>query len=172
MAIQTQKDTGESYSITPAMDGGVYQTATIDCVVGGVGDEMQISYSSTSLNVTFAAGSEAVLCGAFFKVLSSEVITLAANSSIYLCANIDTSAANGSRGSFVQRTSSNMKHENINGGGTSRDLLLYIITTDGSGVTNVTDKRIIRNSAMNVYYGSETPSASLGQNGDLYIQIS
>lgn len=171
MAIQTQKDTGDSYPISPSMDGGVYQIATTDAVVGGVGDEFTINYSANSLSVSFAAGSEAVIGGAFFKVTSLEAVTLTANSTIYLCANIDTSAANGSRGSFVERTSSNMQHDNINGSGTSRDLLLYIVTTNGSGVTNVTDKRYILENAPTIYHGSGTPSNSLGQNGDIYIQI-
>ena len=171
MAIQTQKDTGDSYPISPAMDGGVYQIATNDAVVGGIGDEFTISYSSSSLNVSFAAGSQAVIGGAFFKVTSLTAITLTANSTIYLCANIDTSAANGSRGSFVERTSSNMQSDNINGSGTSRDLLLYVVTTNGSGVTNVTDKRNIIYNAPTIYHGSGSPSSSLGKNGDIYIQI-
>lgn len=171
MAIQTQKDTGDSYPITPSMDGGLYQTATNDCVVGGIGDEFTMSYSSSSLNVSFAAGSEAVIGGAFFKVTSLEAVTLTANSTIYLCANIDTSKANGSRGSFVERTASNMQSDNINGSGISRDLLLYIVTTNGSGVSNVTDMRNIVNNAPTIYHGSGTPSNSLGKNGDIYIQI-
>lgn len=171
MAIQTQKDTGDSYPITPAMDGGVYQTATNDCVVGDVGDEFTISYSSASLNVSFAAGSQAVIGGAFFRVTSLEAITLTANSTIYLCANIDLSRQNGSRGQFVERTASNMQDDNINGSGTSRDLLLYIVTTNGSGVTNVTDMRNIIYNAPTIYHGSGTPSNSLGKNGDIYIQL-
>lgn len=172
MAIQTQKDTGDSYPITPAMDGAVYQTATNDCVVGDVGDMFAINYSSASLNVTFNAGSEAVIGGAFFKITSLESVTLTANSTIYLCANIDLTRANGSRGKFVERTSSNMQNDNINGSGTSRDLLLYVITTNGSGVTGVTDSRYIVYNAPTIYHGSGTPSASLGKNGDIYIQIS
>lgn len=143
MAIQTQKDTGSTYAVTPSMDGAVWQVATQNCVVQGVGDEFDIQYSNNSLNVSFAAGSEAVICGSFFRTTSLEAITLVANSTIYLCANIDTSKPNGSRGSFTQRTSSNMQSDNINGSGTSCDLLLYIVTTGATGVTNVVDKRNI-----------------------------
>ena len=143
MAIQTLHDTGSSNSITPKMDGGVYQVSSQDCVIGGIGDEFTIQYANNSLNVSFDAGSEAVICGAFFTTTSLEAITLTANSTIYLCANIDLSKPNGSRGSFVERTASNMQSDNLNGSGTSRDLLLYIVTTGATGVTNVVDKRKI-----------------------------
>lgn len=153
MAIQTLHDTGDSYPITPKMDGGTYGTAISDCVSAGIGDEFTLTYSANSLMVQFASGSQAVIGGAFFRITSLEAVTLSANSTIYLCANIDLTKANGSRGSFVQRTASNMQSGNLNGSGTSRDLLLYIITTGASGVTNVVDKRVIRGdgTAVNGY---------------------
>lgn len=140
--IQTLHDTGTSYDITPKMDGGTYQRFK-DGICAGIGDEFAISYSNSSLNIQFNAGSQALIGGAFFKVMALEAITLVANATIYLCANIDLSRANGSTGAFVQRTSSNMQSDNLNGSGTSRDLLLYVITTNASGVTKVTDKRVI-----------------------------
>lgn len=143
MAIQTLHDTGDSYPITPKMDGGVYGTGIIDCVCKGIGDEFELQYSNNSLSVQFNSGSQAVIGGAFFRVMSLEAITLVANSTIYLCANIDLSNPNGSTGSFVQRTASNMQTDNINGTGTSRDLLLYVITTTASGVASVEDRRVI-----------------------------
>lgn len=153
MAIQTLHDTGDSYPITPKMDGGTYGTGIADCVCKGVGDEFTIQYSSNSLMVQFNAGSQAVIGGAFFRVMSLEAVTLVANSVIYLCANIDLSKANGSTGSFVQRTASSMTSDNLNGSGVSRDLLLYIITTGANGVTNVEDRRVIRGdgTAINGY---------------------
>lgn len=150
MAIQTLRDTGDSYPITPAMDGGVYATGIADCICKGIGDEFTITYSANSLNIQFNQGSQAVIGGAFFKVMSLEAITLEANSTIYLCANIDLSKPNGQTGSFVQRTSSNMQTDNLNGSGTSRDLLLYVITTGASGVTNVEDKRVIRGDGLSI----------------------
>lgn len=153
MAIQTLHDTGETYPITPKMDGGTYGTAISDCVSKGIGSEFAISYSPSSLMVQFEAGSQAVIGGAFFRVMSLEAVTLVANSTIYLCANIDLSKPNGSTGSFVQRTASNMQSDNLNGAGVSRDLLLYIITTGANGVTNVEDRRVIRGdgTAINGY---------------------
>ena len=144
--IQTLHDTGDDYQILSSYDGGVYATGISDCVCKGIGDEFDLTghYSADSLNISFSAGSQAVIGGSFFRVTSLESITLSANATIYLCANINLSNPNGSKGSFVQRTSSNMQTDNINGSGTSRDLLLYIITTGANGVISVQDKRIIR----------------------------
>ena len=149
--IQTLHDT-DPYEVTPKMDGGIYQRFK-DCVCAGIGDEFTMTYSANSLNVQFNAGSQAVIGGAYFRVMNLEAVTLTANATIYLCANIDLSKANGSTGSFVQRTSSNMTSDNLNGTGTSRDLLLYVITTNASGVTNVEDKRVIlgNESSINGY---------------------
>lgn len=144
MAIQTLHDTGTDYQITPKIDGGVYGTGIADAVCAGIGDEFTLQYSPNSLTVQFNAGSQAVIGGAFFKVMSLETITLVANSTVYLVANINLSNPNGQTGSFQQRTSSNMQHDNLNGSGSSRDLLLYVITTSASGVTNVQDSRYIK----------------------------
>lgn len=146
MAIQTLHDTGTDYQIPSKYDGGVYQVSTVDAVIGGIGDEFTINYQADSLNVTFNAGSQAVIGGSFFHVTSLEAVTLVPNSTIYLCANIDLSKPNGTRGSFVQRTASNMQSDNLNGSGTSRDLLLYVIQTGANGVVSVSDRRTIRNS--------------------------
>ena len=150
MAIQTLHDTGDSYPITPSMDGGTYATGISDAVCKGIGDEFTISYANNSLSVSFAAGSQAVIGGAFFRITSLESVTLVANSTIYLCLNIDLSKPNGSRGSIVQRTSSNMQKDNLNGTGTSRDLLLYVVTTGASGVSSVDDKRVIKGDGLAV----------------------
>jgi hypothetical protein len=150
MAIQTLHDTGSDYDITSKMDGGVYGTGISDAVCKGIGDEFTINYSADSLNVTFNAGSQAVIGGSFFRVMSLESITLASNSTIYLCANIDLSRPNGSRGQFVQRTASNMQSDNINGSGTTRDLLLYVVTTGANGVVSVQDRRVIQGDGTSI----------------------
>jgi len=150
MAIQTQHDTGDDYQVTPKLDGGLYASGIADCICKGIGDEFELQFSANSLQVTFNAGSQAVIGGAFFKVTSSTSLTLTANSTIYLCANIDLTKANGSRGGIVERTASNMQSDNLNGSGTSRDMLLYVITTGASGVQSVEDKRIIRGDGLSI----------------------
>ena len=149
MGLQCLHDTGSSYPITPKMDGGTYAVGVPDCVCD-IGDNFTINYSADSLNVTFNAGSQAVIGGAFVRTTSLEAITLVSNSTIYLCLNIDLSKPNGQRASFVQRTASNMQSGNINGSGTSRDLLLYIVNTGANGVVSVSDKRVIRGDATSI----------------------
>lgn len=150
MAIQTIHDTGSSYPITPAMDGGVYGTGIADCVCKGIGDEFTIGYSADSLNITFDAGSQAVIGGSFFRVNSLESVTLSANATIYLVANIDLSRPVGSKGQFAQRTASNMQSDNLNGSGTSRDLLLYVIQTGVNGVISIQDKRVVKGDGTSI----------------------
>ena len=144
MAIQTLQDKGNSNLIQASQDGAVYRLAGDDCVLKGIGDEFKLNLSSGSLDVSFNAGSQAVLCGNFFYVKSLETITLPANSTIYLCARIDTTKANGSKGSFETLTNSQITKGNINGSDTIRDLVLYVITTDSIGVISIEDRRIIR----------------------------
>lgn len=139
--IQTLHDT-DPYEVTPKMDGGIYQRFK-DCISAGIGDEFTLQYNLSSLNIQFNAGSQAIIGGAYFRVMQLESVTLDANTTTYLCANIDLSKPNGETGSFVKRTASNMQSDNLNGTGTSRDMLLYIITTGASGVTGVEDRRVI-----------------------------
>lgn len=141
--IQTLHDT-DPYEVTPKMDGGVYATGISDAVCKGIGDEFTLNYSSSSLDVQFNAGSQAVIGGAYFRVMGLTSVTLTANSTIYLCASINLGKANGSTGSFELRTSSSMESGNLNGTGQVRDLLLYVITTGASGVISVQDKRLIK----------------------------
>ena len=143
--IQTLYDTGSDKLITSKMDGAVYDIACGgDCVCGGVGDEFTLNYDSSSLDVTFNSGSQAIIGGGFFRVTETESVTLPANSTIYLCARIDNSKTSGSTGSFVSLTQVQIKSENLNGGGTIRDLLLYVVETSSSGVTQVTNKKMVR----------------------------
>lgn len=165
MSIQTLHDKG--IQITPQMDGGVYATSVpVDCVVAGVGDEFTIGYSNNSLNVTFEMGSEAVIGGAFFKVTADETLTLPANTNIYVCARINLSKADGSKGSFEALTSANIKSENLNGSGSIRDMSLYRVTTNATGVTQVVDVRTIGNS--NGIASGQTLPAS-GTEGQIFI---
>lgn len=168
MSVQTLHDTGSSYQVLSKYDGGVYAAAVEDCVISGIGDEFTLNYSNNSLNVSFLAGSQAVIGGSFFKITADETVTLPANTSnIYLCARIDTSKANGSRGSFESLTLAGMKSENINGSGTKRDMALYVINTNGSGVTSVTDVRKYNSVPQNIDYGTSLPGSA--NEGDIFL---
>lgn len=168
MSIQTLHDTGASYQVLSKYDGGVYDLAVGgDYVIAGVGDEFTLNYSGSSLDVSILAGSEAVIGGSFFKVTANETVTLTANTTIYFCARIDLSKANGSRGSFESLTQAQMQSDNLNGTGTKRDMLLYIITTNGSGVTNVTDSRSYKSSGATISSGTSLPGSA--NEGDIFL---
>lgn len=145
--MQCLFDTGDTYKVLPNFDGAVYDVAVgADCICGGVGDEFTLTYSASSLTVSFHAGSEAVIGGAFFKVTEDQTVTLSANSTIYLCARIDKTQPNGQHACFALNTESSIQKQNLNGSGTIRDLLLYTVTTSANGVTAIQDKRVIRTS--------------------------
>lgn len=166
MAVQVLYDRG--IELTPEMDAGVYACAITDGIIKGIGNNFNLSYSASSLDVSFSAGSMAVICGAFFKVTSATTIRLSANSTIYLCASIDKSKADGSKGSFVMRTASNMKSENLNATGSIRDLLLYTIVTTGTGVQTVTDKRTyssLNSTKLTITSGGKTVATFPNSNG-------
>ena len=147
MTIRTLKDTGGDYAISSNVDGAVYSLATPDCVIGGMGDEFTITTSASSLMVTFAKGSQAVLCGNAFWLTDDESVTLPSESTFYLCARIDTSLPNGKTGTFECLTESAIKTDNINEGGI-RDLKLYKIITSTNGVTSCEDVRTINTASQ------------------------
>lgn len=150
MAIQTMHDKGDNYLISPKLDGGLYSTIIADCVAKGIGDEFALHTTANSLDVQFYAGSLCAIGGAFFKVTETETVTLDPNTTTYLCANIDLTRSAGDTGRFVLRTSSNMESGNLNGSGTSRDLLLYIIATNSTGIASMQDKRVIKGDGLSI----------------------
>lgn len=157
MAVQTIYEVGEEkdgkilYQIDAKYDAAVYALAIEDCICQGIGDEFKLNYASDSLNAYFNEGSEAVIGGSFFKITSLHSISLPPNSTFYLCATIDLSAQNGYKGQFtIIPQLTNIRTGNLNGSGSARDLVLYQITTNSSGVTMVTDKRVVRGKSTSV----------------------
>ena len=139
--IQTLSDTG--INIPHKYDGASYYVAMPCCVCGGVGDEFTLNYSASSLSVTFASGSQAVVGGQFFHITEAETLTLPSNSTGYICCEIDVSQTIGNTGKIVFLTSAEIKKENINGNGTIHDMPLYLVTTGASGIVSVADARIL-----------------------------
>lgn len=152
-SIQTLKDTGSDYPISSNVDGAVYRLISKDCIIGEMGDQFKITYSATSLILTFSKGCQALIGGNAFWLTSDTSITLPANSSnFYVCLRIDTSKPNGWTGSIECLTDAAIKTGNINNGGI-RDLKLYKVTTSASGVTSCTD---LRNIVDDTKYATET----------------
>lgn len=141
-AIRTLKDSGSSYLITSDVDCASYSVMTKDCVIGGMGNEFELTYISSSLNVTFEKGSQCIIGGCALWLQDSVDITLPASSTIYLCARVNATKPNGQTGSIECLTESEIQSGNVNSGGI-RDLLLYKIETSASGITSVGDRRYI-----------------------------
>ena len=129
--------------ITAKMDGAMHNLTlgNEDIVIGGIGNEFNITYSASSLNVSIAKGL-AVACGRYFYSDESAEKTIPANTNYYLMAKIDLSQAAGSEGSFS--TGATPQTSNLNNNGTVYEMPLYHITTNGNGVTSVVDLRKIK----------------------------
>lgn len=129
--------------ITAKMDGAMHNLTVgdEDIVISGIGNEFGITYSASSLNVNVATGL-AVVGGRYFYNDEATEKTIPANTTCYLMTRIDLSQAAGSEGSFS--TGATPIVSNLNNNGTAREMPLYQITTNGNGVTNVTDLRKIR----------------------------
>lgn len=138
--IRTLRDTGSAFLIPVDVDGSVYSLISDDCIINK-GDNFTMNTSQTSLTVSFEGGSQAIIGGNAFWLTDMVTVQLPANSTIYLCARINPSLPSGSTGSFETLTESQIQKGNVNEGET-RDLLMYVITTNGSGVTNVSDRRV------------------------------
>lgn len=145
MSCRTLKDIGSDFVIPEKVDAAVYSLITEDCIIKGVGDEFAMVYTESSLQVTFNAGSQAIIEGNAFWLPEEEKITLPASESFNVALRIDTTQPYGSTGSIVALTDTEIKSNNINNDeGTVRDYVIYKVTTGASGVTSVTDCRTIR----------------------------
>lgn len=159
-AIRTLKDGGSNYTISSNVDGAVYSLIGPDCVIGGMGNEFELTYLSSSLNVSFEKGSQAIIDGNAFWLKDSVDLTLPDNATIYLCARIDSTKPNGQTGSFECLTADGMEKGHVNNGG-KRDLLLYVITTGSSNITSISDKRnIVENSSASAVTGTLTAGST------------
>lgn len=159
-AIRTLKDGGSNYTISSNVDGAVYSLIGPDCIIGGMGNEFELTYLSSSLNVSFEKGSQAIIDGNAFWLKDSVDLTLPDNATIYLCARIDSTKPNGQTGSFECLTADAMEKGHVNNGG-KRDLLLYVITTGSSNITSISDKRnIVENSSASAITGTLTAGST------------
>lgn len=135
--------------ISASADGALYNFKTNgDYIFKGIGNEFKINYSNLTLLVTIQSG-EGVCGGRHVTekkiggVTSS--ISLPANSAGYLSVRIDTTA---DPDTFL-RAGSTLSHQDLNNGGTVRDLPLYAYVTGSAGIISLVDIRPI--SAGNGY---------------------
>lgn len=178
MAISFMADNGES--ITCSQDAALYNLLTggQDCVIGGIGNELEFNSNASSLICTLSSG-EAVICGRHVTVTGANTqITLSANRSgnIVLRYDLTQTGANIVRLLAVDT----LLYEDLNNSaGARHDLLIGQYVTNASGVTEFTDKRNILSSipatALNntvlTLTGGATGSASFAAGGNISLAV-
>lgn len=138
-------------NIPAQRDGAMYNVFAngSDFVIGGIGDELEVTYSGSSFLITLGTG-EGVVGGRHVTEITegggNTTLQLDANESGYIVIRFDLTQPAGSE-TYLYATPV-LVQQDINDTGTVRDLPLYSYTTDGSGVSSVTDLRNIKTSAM------------------------
>lgn len=143
MAIKVMADSGGTITYTASEIGGAFNTfaGNNDYVISGIGNEMALTYSAGSLQVSIASG-RAVVCGRPVTVDATETLVLGASeSNILVVLRVDTTRPIGSEGYFTYCTEAQLKTENINNANGQHDLVIAKVSTDASGVTSYSDQR-------------------------------
>lgn len=151
--------------VIPAQrDGALYNFlfGDQDYVFEGIGDEFEITPSSSSFLITLGTG-EGVVCGRHVTEETvnnaNSMIQLEANSSGYVVIRVDLSRPQGTE-AYLYATPT-LSKQDLNNGGTVRDLLLYQYTTNSSGVSSFVDKR-------QIMQGSNV--VCVLENGNIYVE--
>lgn len=140
---QCNFDTGETYgSVSPSYDVALQNIPYSDGI-SGAGDSFALNYTQSSLLVSFNAGSIAKVGGAFWVLKSNASITLQANQEQLVCLTIDKGQQDGSKADITLKTQAQVQKGILYGANSVRDLPIYKITTNASGVSTVVDLRKI-----------------------------
>lgn len=138
----------EDVSISAKRDRAMFNTfaGNNSYIIQGIGDELLVTSSSSSFVVSLGTG-EAVICGgSMLSEGSATTLTLQENQSGYIIIRVDLSQTGDNICRFMNVTS--LVQENINDDGLVYDLPLYQYSTNGSGVSSITDRREIINSSL------------------------
>ena len=154
MAIKVMADSGGTVTYNAAEIGSAFNTfaSNTDYIIEGVGSELALTYSPSSLNVSVGAG-RAMVCGRLVTVDSSTSLAIGSGltDGVYVVLRIDMSMAIGSEGYLTYVTQAQIKSENINSGGTKHDLIIGFIKSDTSGITSYQDQRNVMATAGGGY---------------------
>lgn len=151
-------------NIPAARDGALYSflTGGQDYIFKGIGDEFEITVSSSSYIVTLTEG-EGICGGRHIREVTensaNSTIQLSANASGYVTIRIDLSRPSGTECYLCDALT--LVSQDLNDTGTVRDLPLYKYTTDGSGISSWVDLRHV-SSGSNV--------VNVIRNGMCYVQ--
>ena len=161
MALYAMAD--NQIDIPAERDGAMYNVMLggQDFVITGIHNEMAVSYSANSFVVTLQTG-EAVICGRHVTEITENnantSLQLDANTSGYLVLRFDLTKPAGQEAYLASTNILNT--DNLNSGGTVRDLPLYQYITNGSGVSSMTDVRKMMRTVSNATAVSSTLVAS------------
>ena len=131
--------------IKAKFDGALFNWALsgLDFILDGIGSNFEMMYQGGSLSVSVGTG-HALIGGRHFVAEEMNTIDLEANSTIYLCLRVDLTQLEGQEGMLYANTSADIADDDLNNTNGQRDMLIAVITTDGTGITNLVDKRPIR----------------------------
>lgn len=172
MAFKIMADNG--VPISAAQDGALYDALGQhkSYVIDGIGNNLQISYNSSSLQVSLASG-ECVIRGRHITNTASVTLTLDDGvTDRYLVLRYNS---NNDSVSFM--ATSTTTDGNINNGNVTADLILAKVSTSATGVSSFTDMRSMSSNIFKKYsrvtynVGRSTPSATATREtlGDLCI---
>lgn len=138
-------------NIKAEMDGALFNLFAdrTDCVVGGIGHQFNVTSagSISGLTVTVPSG-QALIGGRIFKIEGTETISLNANSVNVLCLRIDLTSPAGTEGKlYINSSRNSIAQQDLNNGGTLRDMAIYEYVTSSSGVTSTTSLRNVKYSS-------------------------
>lgn len=134
----------EDVNISAIRDRAMFNTfaGDVSYVIEDIGDELEVTYAANSFVVTLGTG-EAVICGgSMVSEGVSSALTLGDNESGYIVIEIDLSQTGANICQF--KNVALLVQNNINDGSSMvYDFPLYSYTTDGNGVSSMTDMRVI-----------------------------
>ena len=138
----------ENVEISAVRDRAMFNTfaGNRSYVIKGIGDELAVETSSNSFVATLGTG-EAVICGGSMLSEGQETtLTLGENESGYIVIEIDLSQTGSNICQF--KNVETLVQGDINSGNDYiYDLPLYEYTTNGNGVSSITDVRTLIDSA-------------------------
>ena len=141
--------------IPASRDGAMYNTFAggNDYIFEGIGNEFEISSSSSSFLIVLGTG-EGIICGRHVTEVTengaNSMIQLDSNSTGYVVLRFDLTQPSGSE-VYLYATPT-IVQQDLNGGGTIRDLPLYAYVTDTNGVSSFVDMRSIQSNATSKIY--------------------
>lgn len=163
--IKTMADNGTLISSLQdaLLYGSVVQT---DYIISGYGDELAMT--TTGLTITFGDG-EAIIQGRTINVTGSETLEVEANTSGYIVLRYDLTQATGYEGRFAYVPT--FVTQDLNDGGSIRDLVLASYTSDASDVTINIDTRPIMDNNIGWSFTIATTDWTFNSNYNCYTYM-